>query len=356
MIKGSVAYARGRSHVKSGKVNQDSYCILPLEDKWIVAVGDGVGSTKHADKASSIATETVIRFINDNWPVDGSPISIKSMLRTAFNRALVEIRKEAERNGAPLSEYETTLMAAVYDGKRGYYAHVGDGAIIGRRRDGTYRVLTTRQQTEDSHLVVPLSAGYEFWEISELDEDFVSLLIATDGVADRMVNSSLDEGVYVPLMMLFDPYVIQYLSRKQVNCSKLFDDPTSVPRSTVYNAIYYALRKGYGFKKTEALEIVSSVKRGMLFKTLAGICDDKTAVCIYNSDSPPRARDKGFYTEPDWRRMYSEKQRLLYPSFALDEGSDGDAKVKALPSEDAKRGAKLGRALRRLLKKADKNA
>ncbi len=359
MIRGCAAYARGSSHVKSGKVNQDSFCILPLEDKWIAAVADGVGSTRYADKASSIATETVMHFINDNWPVDDSPISVKSMLRTAFNRALVEIRREAEREGNPLSEYETTLMVVVYDGTRGYYAHVGDGAVIGRRRDGTYRVLTTRQQTEDSHLVVPLSAGYGFWEISEIDEDLVSLVIATDGVADRMVNSSLGEGVYVPLMMLFDPYVIQYLGRKQVNYSRFFDDPSSTPRSTIYNAIYYAMRKGYGFRKSAALEIASSVKRGMLFKTLEGISDDKTAVCLYNSDSPPRARDVGFYTEPDWRRIYSEKQRLLYPSLDRGERADrGDGvktTAKTPSTAEKKRSPRLGRALRRLLKKADRN-
>ena len=70
MIRGTVAYARGRSHIRSGKSNQDSFCIMPLEDMYIAAVADGCGSCKHAEVASTIAAESVARFIQKNFPID----------------------------------------------------------------------------------------------------------------------------------------------------------------------------------------------------------------------------------------------------------------------------------------------
>ena len=312
MIGGSVAYVHGKSHIRAGKSNQDAYCIIPLEDMWIAAVADGVGSCKCADLASSIAVDTVCRFIYDNFPIDHAPISIKSMLRTSFNKALREIHREAEKNQDPISDYQTTLMVLIYDGQRGYFAHVGDGAIYGLRKDGTFSILTTRQQTPNGY-VVPLSAGYEFWEISELTEEYASLVMATDGLSDKIRNPFMDDGVYVPLMMLFDPYVVRYLEHANVNYSRFFADPNTVSRRIIYEAIYQALRKEYGFKRVTALNILHSIKEGALFTALESIQDDITAVCCYNTDIIPESREARYYMEPNWKTVYAKQCEILYP-------------------------------------------
>lgn len=321
MIGLTAAYARGKSHIRSGKNNQDAYCIMPLDDDmWIAAVADGVGSCKHAELASSIAVESVCHFIYDNFPIDHSHISVKSLLRTALNVAVRQIYKEAEKNQDPISEYQTTLMVVIYDGDgRGWFSHVGDGAIFGLMKDGTFTPLTTRQQTQDGY-VVPLSAGYQFWEISEFTEDYASIIMATDGVADKLRNPSVDSGIYVPLMLLFDPHVIRYLEHANVNHSRFFADPKSIPRQVIYNAIYRALRKDYGFKKATAMNIVSSIKNGELFRTIESIQDDITAVCCYNTEIHPRAREPKYYLEPDWASIFSKQRKLLYPDIDSDTG------------------------------------
>ena len=335
MIGGSVAYVQGKSHVRAGKCNQDAYCIMPLEDMWIAVVADGVGSCKCAELASSMAVETVCRFIYENFPIDYSPVSIKSMLRTAFNRALKEIYREAEKNHDPISEYQTTLMVVLYDSRRhqrSYCAHVGDGSIYGLKKDGTFTILTTRQQTADG-CVIPLSAGYEFWEISELTEEYASLVMATDGLSDKIRNSFIDGGVYVPLMLLFDPYVVRYLEHANVNYSKLFADPDSVPRRIVYEAIYRALRKEYGFKRGTALNILHSIKEGALFKVLESIQDDITAVCCYNTDIIPESREAKYYMEPDWKSIYDRTREMLYPTLVAEKG--GKESLSAVTTKDA---------------------
>ncbi len=313
MIRGVAAYSKGKSHLKNGKENQDAYCVLPLQNMWIAAVADGVGSCQYAEKASKIAVETVANFVCDNMPIDNAPISVKSMLRTGFNRALKEIQKEAEKNNRKICEYETTLMVVIFDGRRGYFASVGDGGIIGLKMDGTYIELTTRQQTEDG-FVIPLSAGYGYWQISEIEEDLAAICLVTDGIRDKIVNAFLEQGLYVPLLMLFsNPYVIQFLRRKDFNYSQFVDNPSSVPRSMIYNALYYGLRRE-GLKKATALNIVSTIKRGMLFDLLDNITDDKTIVCLYHDQLRADSQGAKYYMEPNWKRIFEKRQKLLYPT------------------------------------------
>ena len=363
MIRGTVAYARGKSHIRSGKSNQDSFYIMPLEDEglFIAAAGDGCGSCKHAEIASSLAVERVCHFIRENFPIDATPISVKSMLRTAFNRALKDIYQEAEKNNNSIRDYQTTLMVVVYHYKSqsGYIASVGDGCVYALKQDGTIIPLTTRQQTEEGY-VIPLSAGYGFWEIFELTEDYASLVITTDGVADKIQNASLDDGIYVPLMMLFDPHVIKHLKRTSVNFSKLFADPHSVPRQVIYNAIYRALRKDYGFSKATTLNIVSSIKHGALIETIKSIHDDITAVCLYNTEFLPKPRAAKYYMEPDWKGIHAKQQKLLYPYLETDKPDTADKnEEKVLTERTSKDGAnairKIKLILSKLLKKVKKD-
>lgn len=347
MIKGNVAYALGKYHAKS----QDAYCILPLPNMWVAAVADGVGSCKYAEKASLIAVQTVVDFIRENWPVDNEPVSVKSMLRTAFNRAMIEVKKEADRAGELLSEYDTTLMVVAYDGENGYFAHVGDGGIVGLKANGTYVELSTRQQTEDG-FVIPLRAGYRYFQIEQF-EGMASILLATDGMMDKFRNARLEQGFYVPMLMLFaDPKVVECLRRK-IDYSKFVSDPRSVSPQVIYNGVYHALRKGYRLKKATVQNIISSVKRGMLFSFLDNISDDKTALCLYNSEANPSAQGVSFYMEPDWQRVLKQQRAMLYPE--LKESLDkSDASDQASEIKQVKIGGKrfwLFEKLAKLLKR-----
>ena len=350
MIKGSIAYARGRAHVRCEKKNQDAYCILPFPDQkiWVAAVADGVGSAKHAERGSDIATETAVNFIYENLPLDHQdPISTKSMLRTAFNRALKEIKKEAYQNGHDLSDYDTTLMAVLWDGRQGYIAHTGDGGIIALKKDGSYVELSQCQRSAEGY-VIPLRAGYQYWQITELEsaEEYASILLATDGIMDQFRSRA--RGIYVPLIMLFgDPNVIEYLRKRGVSHSSLVTDPRASSRAA-YNAIYHALRKAYGFKKAVCLNIVNSVKAGDLpIKLLEAIQDDITCVCLYNTEARPSARDARYYREPDWKSLYAKRQKLLYPELASIETSPPPEAKEEKPDKKRKSRLLFGKVAKR---------
>lgn len=315
MIREHAVSIRGKSHIQSGTVCQDAYRILTLPNgQKVAAVADGVGSAKCAERGSQIAVRTVTDFIAENYPIDKSPISIKSMLRTAYNRALIEIQKEANRNHNSMSDYDTTLMVTIYDGKRGFYAHVGDGAIIGLKTDGTYTEISQHQNIDGR--VIPLRAGYEYWRIDEIKEPLVSILIATDGMADQFKNSNLEQGFYVPFLMLFaDPYCIQYQKRKGVNVSKVVAQGQSGYNKILINALYHTLYRNYHLNRITCNKIVSDVMRnGTPFELLRKIQDDKTFVCLYNTSAFPKAKSIQYYAEPDWKQVTIDLQKRLYPS------------------------------------------
>ncbi len=332
MIREYAASIRGKSHIKSGTVCQDAISILALPNGYkVAAVADGVGSCKHADKGAQIAVRTVTDFIKENYPIDNRPISVKSMLRTAYNRALIEIQKEASHTNTPLSDYDTTLMVVIHDGKHGgYYAHVGDGGIIGLRTDGRYTEISQRQNIEGR--VIPLRAGYEFWEIDEIKDPIASVLVCTDGMMDQFKNSNLEQGFYVPLLMLFaDPYCIQYEKKKGVNIAKVVTHGGTGYSKVLMNALYTALLKNYHLKKNVCAKIVGDVMRnGTPFELLQKIQDDKTFVCLYNTQVFPKAQGIFYYSEPDWKQVTANLQRRLYPSMFSEEAGTEN---KEPPSE-----------------------
>ena len=315
MIREHAASIRGKSHIQSGTVCQDAYRILTLPNGHkVAAVADGVGSSKCAERGSQIAVKTVTDFVADNYPIDGSAISIKSMLRTAYNRALIEIQKEAFRNHNSMSDYDTTLMVVIYGGKHTFVAHVGDGGIVGLKTDGTYVELSQYQNVDGR--VIPLRAGYELWRIEEIEYPLASVLIATDGMMDQFRNTNLQQGFYIPLLLLFsDPYCIQYQKKKGVNIAKIVAQGKSRYNKVLIKAMKYTLHKKYHLNRNACNKIVDNVERnGTPFKLLRKIQDDKTFVCLYNASAFPKAKSIQYYAEPDWKQVSANLQKRLYPS------------------------------------------
>ena len=332
MIKEYYASVRGKSHEFLGKGCEDAYRIVSLANGYkVMAVADGVGSCLHGGKGAQIAVRTVTDFIRDNFPIDNSAISIKSMLRTAYNKALIEIQGEAIRNCHSISDYDTTLMAVIYgENKPTFIANCGDGAVCALKMDGSFVELSVRQNSDG--FVIPLRAGYEFWKIDEINEPLASVLVATDGMMDQFRNVNVAQGFYIPLMMLFaDPYVIQYLKRKGVDVSSVVKRGNSGYNKTLINALRYVLHKNYRFAKPAVRKITGEIMRnGTPFELLRRIQDDKTFVCLYSTSARPRAKSIEYYTEPDWKQISAELQKRLYGSMHCDPKSQSTADCNRL--------------------------
>ncbi len=311
----------GKSHIKKGICCQDSHCIKKLENGWIIAaVADGVGSAKNSHIGSKIAAETVVNFCEECMPWDYNLISIKSMMRTAYNYAYKLIIKESERSEEPIESYDTTLSMVIYDGQRIIYGHSGDGAIIGLNTFGDYVVITRPQKGCDGVSVIPLRSGYTQWVIDSYDEDLASVILVTDGMLEticpyllRDFDNKIDHA-YIALASFFaDP-------------SAISDDNASAIRKSIGKFItadedycidefyerFSRILKEHLYEGVD--EIIKKYKQNNYPITLMqNEQDDKTVVGLLNTNLKFDDKDGDFYLEPDWNSLQDVLNRKIYP-------------------------------------------
>ena len=311
----------GKSHIAKDKVCQDNHKIKKLSNgRVIAAVADGVGSAPHSDIGSKIAVDTVIKMCEELMPYDYNEISIKSMLRTVYNYALKKIIKEAEEAGEPPENYNTTLTAVIYDGKRIIYGHSGDGGIIGLTAYGKYVEITKPQKGEDNISVIPLRAGYTSWEINSYDEDLVSVILVTDGMLDIMCPYllNLDEAgskVYLPLVSYFaDP-----VGMDKKNIKKEIEE---FVKAEDYDGekFYKRLSEVYKIRTKDFEECIEEIKKYNFPLTLMdNVQDDKTIVALVSTDEEIKNAECDYYREPDWNGLQEAFNRLAYPHLYKEE-------------------------------------
>ena len=330
----------GKSHVNQNKPCQDAHYIRKLENGWYVgAVADGVGSRPNAEEGSHLAVKAAVDFVCDYMPYDYSLVSIKSMLRTAYNHAMNTITRHAAKAGLPVENYDTTLSLAIYDGRRIIYAHSGDGAIIGLTTFGELVEITKRQKAEDGVSLIPLRQGYSSWEIDVYEEDLAGVLLVTDGVLDALSPyllkmqapeaSPQTSALYMPIgSWLLDPAGIpedeegQALLREKIG-RYIAGDPD-------YDSefFYERLKTVYEARiPEEAEEIIAGLRRyNYPVSLMESSQDDKTAVGLINTEAFIEPLPAESYADVDWIELQSKWNRLAYPSLYTEkeEGTDGE--------------------------------
>ncbi len=128
------------------------------------------------------------------------------LLKDGFTAALGAVNAKALEEQTELSEYDTTLSAALYDGTHTVFGQSGDGGIIGMNCDGRYELLTRVQKGEAYNEVFPLRCGSAKWDFGQTDKEFAGLLLLTDGVLDVAVPALLS-GQPEPLYINFYPQI-----------------------------------------------------------------------------------------------------------------------------------------------------
>lgn len=321
----------GKSHIKKGTCCQDSHAIKELGNGWIIAVvGDGVGSAKNSEKGSKIAVEAIVSFCEHFFPWDGSLLSLKSMLRTAYNFALKRIIIESKSSKEPLESYDTTLTTVLYDGSRIVYAHSGDGGIIGLNTFGDYSLITKSQKGKDGISVIPLRFGDSKWVIDSYEEDLSAVLLVTDGMLDILTpyilrdnENNIDE-VYVPLATFFmDP-------RGFLDSDSLSNDLQIINDFVTNNAdfnhldFYSRLRSIYtAIISNDANSVLETIiNTNVPVSLMDSVSDDKTIVAIINNTMPIDTKESEFYAEPDWQKKQDAWNRIAYPHLYVQERSD----------------------------------
>lgn len=322
----------GKSHITRGICCQDNHKIKKLDNGWyIAAIADGVGSAKNSQIGSKIATETVVSMCEEYMPWDYNVISIKSMMRTAYNYAYKQILRESQKSGEPIETYDTTLTMVIYDGHRIIYGHSGDGAIIGLNSFGNYVLITKPQKGVDGVTVLPLRAGYTQWKIDSYEEELASVLLVTDGMLEifcpyllKDITNRLD-GVYIPLASFFaDPIGFdndEKNTMKTVNCIKTFlTGDEKFDDFEFYSRVERVYEKHVN--KSANVIIGDLKKNNYPIILMQNVQDDKTIVGLINTEIEVDSKESTFYEEPDWQKLQENWNRRAYPHLYKERAGD----------------------------------
>ncbi|MCB9595563.1 MAG: Stp1/IreP family PP2C-type Ser/Thr phosphatase [Sandaracinaceae bacterium] len=140
--------------------NEDSFCILPDYDLFIVA--DGMGGHRAGDVASKMATHTIASFFQATSKEDATwPFHFDPHLSVEENRLITGIKVANKRIFEASTRYRevhgmgTTVVGALFarERKRMYVAHVGDSRAY-RVRDGEITQLTRDHSLLNDYLLV----------------------------------------------------------------------------------------------------------------------------------------------------------------------------------------------------------
>ena len=339
---------QGKSHIDKETVCQDSNKTGRLRAGYYFgAVADGVGSAPHSDIGSKLAVEKLYEYCDKNIKKGMDQMDVEDVLCAGYEYAMETIQKYADSHDKKIENYDTTLSAVIYNGKKIIYAHAGDGGIIVRQTNGIVKPVTKRQKGADGTSVIPLRAGERSWEIGTYSGNIAAVLLVTDGMLDGVFQPTLlnlpsstmelargdfsQDNVYIAAAEFFmNPYAV-YKNPKIKGAESFlhtFLEGNLLPKDQ--DAFLQCMDAAYTklFNKKTSREICESLKEVyFVVGAVKNVKDDKSVVCLINETIEVVPQDKKYYLEPDWVWLQECYEALLYgkepPVKDDDEKDDG---------------------------------
>ncbi len=327
---------QGKSHIQKGVVCQDSHQIEILKNGWrILIIADGVGSAKHSEDGSRLASETVADFCKKNIQSAMTGEQILEVLKNAYQIAFRQIELFCQEINGKIEDYDTTLTTVIYTGTMVYYGHAGDGGVIVKYDNGCYEMITVPQKGMDGISVRPLRAGAESWDFGIVDKGIAAVLLATDGMLDTllppllnlsqlefnpMIQNEKKMNVYITLAEFLMNADSVYNNLAIKNPDKFLENFMSGNSTNeqfnhcLKNAYSKLLGDGY------ANAVIKTVEQYNYTTWKVGsVTDDRTIVCAINNQMPIHCQSPKYYAEPDWKILQSQYDRMAYPSLSTDD-------------------------------------
>ena len=312
----------GKDHLYTGTPCQDYSDIISLQNGWtIAAVADGVGSALRSDEGSKIAVTSALSFCSENFPTSIDAKSILAMLLLSFHRAFGKIRSHAENELADLEDFDTTLTVVCFYKGMLFYGHCGDGGIFVVNRFGEASEVTIPQKGDDPSSVIPLRFGPEHWVFNQHSENVPVVLLATDGVRDRIASNNFCNStfkLYVPLL-LFLSIIFDLSSRARDyftdHLKELFAENSSITNDWICDRLLNIYENN---NIPDAKTIVEQIRsNNNLYSSMSRITDD-ISIAVLNDPNIPIMFNmpdmpNGYFSDPDWQRIKQEIHRELYP-------------------------------------------
>lgn len=324
---------QGKSHIEKDTICQDSNKTARLQSGYYFgAVADGVGSAPHSDIGSKLAVEELYAYCNENIKRGMGNDEIEDILYDGYEYALNKIKEYAVSKSGRIEDYDTTLSSVIYDGKKVFYGHSGDGGIIIRQTDGIIRPITKRQKGSDGMSVIPLRAGGHSWEIATYSGNVAGVLLVTDGMLDGVLQPSLlnlpsskqelanfdfpKDNIYITAAEFFmNPHAV-FENPRVKDAQKylhtfLQGDLTGEDQDSFLQCMRTAYEKLLGKKQSD--RICETLKK-LYYAVWAvkNVKDDKSVVCLMNEKTRVTPQDEQYYLEPDWKWRQECQEALLY--------------------------------------------
>lgn len=192
--------------------NQDCVKVAQKDDKFCIAVADGLGSYNGSEIASRIAVDHLVSWFEENCDKDDLfyKSSVSSALFEAHNKIILQ--KEIDPT---ISSSCTTIAFVVSDGVTSVMAHIGDsriyeiknGKILHRTKDHSLAQIAVERgeisaseigKHQDQNKLLRV-LGADYFVDGDISTDFFPLkkgdgfVVCTDGFWEEVTDKEIEE-------------------------------------------------------------------------------------------------------------------------------------------------------------------
>lgn len=203
----------GTSHTKNNLPCHDSHLVRTFNEaqSLIATVSDGMGSAKHADIGSALATECVVDYLEENLAPTDDDETVIATIKDAFKAVYHRLEEEAETQAFELRDLNATLMVFIaLEPGRQFGGQVGDCITIGREKDeSAYEIAIAPQKGEyvNQTFSVCNLDSIEDGHYFAFETSYEKVAMMSDGIESFTINSATEDissGFFDPFFDAFD--------------------------------------------------------------------------------------------------------------------------------------------------------
>lgn len=210
----AAASVAGTSHMARGEPCQDHHHVEQTVGGALIAIAsDGAGSAIHGGAGAALlcghVADSLRRLTNRPFAMPCSRRVLSGVARgvaDGIRAARTEAMERSSTHGGTINDYHATLVGAVMLPRHGGISfHIGDGAALAMRADGTRWMLSEPVNGEFADTTYFFTD--ERWpmhlRLARIEPDLDTLFVMTDGVTDLGLTRSAQGPL--PFMGFFQP-------------------------------------------------------------------------------------------------------------------------------------------------------